>query len=41
MCTTFEQNLHFYVMFKISNRENDEIKQVNISITYEELAIVY
>jgi hypothetical protein len=41
MCTTFEQNLHFYVMFKISNRENDEIKQVNISTAYEELAIVY
>ncbi len=41
MCTTFEQNLYFYVMFKTSNHENDEIKQVNISITYEKLAIVY
>jgi ascorbate-specific PTS system EIIC-type component UlaA len=28
MCTTSEQDLHFYAMFKTSNRENDEIKQV-------------
>jgi hypothetical protein len=41
MCTTFEQDLHFYVIFKTSNRESDEIKQINISTTYEELAIVY
>jgi hypothetical protein len=41
MCTTSEQDLHLYVMFKTSNRENDEIKQINISTTYEEFAIVY
>jgi hypothetical protein len=41
MCTTFEQNLHFYVMFKTSNCENDEIEQINILTTYEEFAIVY
>jgi hypothetical protein len=41
MCETFKQNLHFYVMFKINNYESDEIKQVNIAITYEKLAIVY
>ncbi len=29
MCTTSEHNLHFYIMFKTSNYENDEIKQVN------------
>jgi hypothetical protein len=41
MCTTSEQDLHFYVMFRTNNRENDEIKQVNISTTYEKLAIIY
>jgi hypothetical protein len=29
MCTTSEHNLHFYIMFRTSNYENDEIKQVN------------
>ena len=28
MYTAFEQNLHFYVMFKTNNRKNDEIKQI-------------
>jgi hypothetical protein len=28
MCTTSEQDLHFYAVFKTSNRENDEIKQI-------------
>ncbi len=29
MCTIFKHNLHFYIMFKISNYEHDKIKQIN------------
>ncbi len=38
MCTTFEHNLHFYIMFQTSNYENDEIKQIN---NVQDLVIVY
>jgi hypothetical protein len=34
MCTTFEQDLHFYAVFKTSNRENDEIKQIMNATKY-------
>jgi hypothetical protein len=29
MCITFEHNLYFYIMFKTSNSEKNEIKQIN------------